>query len=266
MSDLLEFQSRYRDCAVRIPDGTPFLHDEEGKISLHYEFSTIQSCMRKDAPDELVLDYTRAMMGFLLLQPFPERIAMIGLGGGSLAKYCHRHVPGADFTAVELRPEVIALRDEFQVPRDGPLFRVICADGADYIRGPAEPVDVLLVDGFDLRGQPGELCSLGFYDHCFAKLRDGGVLAVNLWGGDPKYGTYTSRIRDVFEGLALVINAEDKANKIAFAYKGADFPSRSTLSDRIRTLGAAHAVNLHATGQKILQRLHQCSPPGRDFP
>jgi spermidine synthase len=266
MSDLLEFRSRYRDSAVRVPDGTPFLHEDEGKISLHYELCTIQSCMRKDAPDELVLDYTRAMMGFLLFQPSPEKIVMIGLGGGSLAKYCHRHIPGVDFTAVELHPEVIALRDEFQIPRDGPHFRVICADGADYIRGSCEAVDVLVVDGFDLRGQPSELCSLGFYDHCFARLRDGGVLVVNLWGGDPKYGTYTSRIREVFEGRALVINAEDKANKIVFAYKGADLPSQSTLSDRIRTLEAAHAINLQVTGQKILQRLHQCSPSGRESP
>ena len=44
------------------------------------------------------------MMGFLLFQPAPARIAMIGLGGGSLAKYCALKLPEADFTAIERRP------------------------------------------------------------------------------------------------------------------------------------------------------------------
>ena len=89
--------------------------------------------MLKAAPERLVLDYTRTMMGFLLLQPAPQRIAMIGLGGGSLLKYCRRHLPDAEFTAVEISPEVIALRRQFGIPDDDARLRVVCADGADFV-------------------------------------------------------------------------------------------------------------------------------------
>src|ERR1035437_6295934 len=89
---------------------SPLIHEENGELSLHFNFPTIQSRMLRDDPERLVLDYTRTMMGFLLLQPKPERIAMIGLGGGSLVKYCRHRLPDSDFTAIELSPDVIALR------------------------------------------------------------------------------------------------------------------------------------------------------------
>ena len=54
-----------------------------------------QSRMRAGAPDELVVDYTRTMLGALLLHPAPRRIGMVGLGGGSQAKFCLRHLPQA---------------------------------------------------------------------------------------------------------------------------------------------------------------------------
>jgi spermidine synthase len=34
-------------------------------------------------------------MAFLLFNSRPDNVAMIGLGGGSLAKFCHRHLPAS---------------------------------------------------------------------------------------------------------------------------------------------------------------------------
>ena len=46
------------------------------------------------------------MMGFLLFKPEPGNIAMIGLGGGSLAKFCHRDLPRSRIQAIEINPHV----------------------------------------------------------------------------------------------------------------------------------------------------------------
>ena len=124
----------------------PLLHEENGELSLHFGFPTIQSRMLKSDPKRLVLDYTRTMMGFLLFLPNPERVAMIGLGGGSLAKYCNQNLPGTDFTSIELSPNVIALRNSFGIPADSSHFRIICADGAEHVRSETDAYDVLLVD------------------------------------------------------------------------------------------------------------------------
>ena len=223
---------------------------------MHFGFEATQSKMQKNDPSKLILGYTLTMMGFLLFQPKPERIAMIGLGGGSLAKYCLRHLPDSHFTAVEINPSVIALRDTFEIPPDGTHFKVVCGDGAIYVQNQNEPVDVLLVDGYDRDGQPGQLGSLKFYDDCYEKLRDGGVLAVNLWSGDFEFDTYCDRIRESFHGQVIVVDSEDWGNKIVFAYKGGNFPpSLTSVSERVLEFAPSHTVSLHSTAQKVMKTL-----------
>ena len=236
------------------PGDSPLLHEENGELSLHFNFPTIQSRMLKADPERLVLDYTRTMMGFLLFNPAPERIAMIGLGGGSLAKYCRRKLPTCDFTAVEYSPEVIVLRQEFGIPDDGDCFRVLCADGADFVRREIDAFDVLMVDGFDAGGQPAQLCSAEFYDNCQGALRHGGILVVNLCADDTGYGRYVARIRSAFDGKVVVVEADEGENKIVFACKDGHFPPGfNELTARLRVLESTHPVELDLTAQKILR-------------
>jgi spermidine synthase len=232
--------------------GKPYLKDDEEELALHFDFRTVQSTMSKADPTALTLGYTRSMMGFLLLQPEPRRIAMIGLGGGSLVRYCRHHLPEADFTAVEIDPAIIALREDFRLPPDGEHFRILCADGADYIRQPMDPVDVLLLDGFGLEGQPRQLCSTAFYDYCYARLAPGGVLVVNLWAGDEMLPIYLGRLRQCFDGQVVLIDAQEEGNHVAFACKLAEFPPRrELLKERAAALAPGQPVNLPDTAERL---------------
>jgi spermidine synthase len=89
-------------------------------------------------------------MAFLLFNSEPKRIAVIGLGGGSMPKWCYRQLPAAHITVIEINPKVVALRDQFYIPVDDDRFRVICGDGTDYIAETPGSLEVLLVDGFDI--------------------------------------------------------------------------------------------------------------------
>lgn len=234
--------------------GDPVVREHDGSLSLDFDNSTVQSRMLQADPAGLVLEYTRLMMGFLLLQPAPARIAMIGLGGGSLAKYCARTLPEADFTAVEISPRVIALRDVFGIPPDGLRFRVCCADGAAFVRRDGEPLDVLLVDGFDRGGQPAELCSAAFYDACRDRLGSGGVLVVNLHTSEPTCRVSVERIGQSFDGRIVVVDADGSENRVVFAGADAPFPPPfAEFVRRLRALETAHSVDLGTTMRKILQ-------------
>ena len=249
---------------VSAPTGEPVLREESDGLSLLFEDGAVQSRMLQADPAGLVLEYTRLMMGFLLLQPAPARIAMIGLGGGSLAKYCGLKLPRADFTAVEISPEVIALRDAFGIPPDGPHFRILCGDGAEFVRGDAEPFDVLLVDGFDRGGQPERLCSAAFYDDCHARLADAGVLVVNLHSDDPAHVGFVDRIRDSFFGRVVVVKADESDNEIVFAGMATPFPPPfGELVERLRALEASHPVRLDVTLRKIVQYAESPAAPRR---
>ena len=67
----------------------PFVYEDERTVSLHFDIAAIQSRMRRADPTALELDYTRTMMGFLLIEANPASLLMIGLGGGSLPTFCH---------------------------------------------------------------------------------------------------------------------------------------------------------------------------------
>ncbi|MCK7473843.1 MAG: hypothetical protein MZV49_10665 [Rhodopseudomonas palustris] len=88
---------------------------------------------------------------------------MIGLGGGSIAKFCHHHLPRTRFTAVEVDAEVIALRQEFAIPDDDERFEVVHDDGANFLSRTALRPDVVLVDAFDEIGVAPSLASLEFH-------------------------------------------------------------------------------------------------------
>jgi spermidine synthase len=195
----------------------PFITRDADTRSLHFPHSELQSSMRLDRPDELQVDYTRTMMGFLLLQPRPRNITMVGLGGGSLVKFCHRHLPSACLTVVEINPGVIALRREFSIPDDDARLSVRADDGALFVRTAAATIDVLLVDGFDHTGQPPALCSQAFYDDCFRALAPGGVLAVNLHFDHPEHSLFLDRIACSFKGNAMQVLAREKGNCVVFA-------------------------------------------------
>jgi spermidine synthase len=201
----------------------PFVYESLSTKALHFSICEIQSRMQIEHPDALDLEYTRTMMGFLLFVPDPRVIAMIGLGGGSLAKFCFRYLPRARIRVVEINPHVIALRDEFRVPPDGARFSVERGCGARFVRRTQARPDVLMVDGFDAQGQPDQLGTQGFYDACADRLADGGMLVVNLHSGHASYDTLLQRIRHSFDGAVLAVGDTDISNSIVFAWKGGRF-------------------------------------------
>lgn len=236
--------------------GKPYVVERKGILELHFDRLSIQSEMDISMPDELVLGYTRAMMSFLLLEPSPKHITMIGLGGGSLAKYCYRYLPQTDMTVVEINPDVIALRNAFAIPPDDARFRVLLGDGAAYVSAPDTALQVLLVDGFDADGQTIQLSSQGFYNNCFAALADGGMMVANLWGSNPGCQEYVEKIKKSFANRVLVVNVDGSSNKIAIALKNVrTFPSPTTIRHNASLLGLTHSLNFLAKSNRLISAL-----------
>lgn len=232
--------------------------EKAGVRYLHLGSDTVQSAMRISAPHELVLSYTRAMMGFLLFHPEPRQFLMIGLGGGSLAKYVLHTFPEAGVTVVENNPRVIAAAHaQFAVPRDDPRLAVVPDDGGAYVQTHPECCDVLMVDGFDARSQVETLATENFYDHCRQALEPGGVMSVNLWSSDSRFDTFLQRIERVFTGQVVCLPAERKGNVAVFAVRGRVPVTRwDRLRERARALEPS-------TGLELLQfvgRLGELNP------
>lgn len=250
------FLSRFLQLLALTYSGKPIVHQKRKSLALMFDVFSLQSEMRLDAPDELVLGYTQSMMGCLLLCPEPHQIGMIGLGGGSLAKFCYRHLPGASISVAEIDANVIALRQQFCVPEDDERLAVHCIDGAEFVQQAPDRYDVLMVDGFDLYGQPLQLCSQRFYDDCYRALNAGGVLVVNLANDDLREtAAYLERMRHSFGDAVIVTDALDSLNTIVFCCKGG-MPGldAALLAQRMQGLGMLHPVFLRATAHSILSQ------------
>jgi spermidine synthase len=197
-----------------------YVTERFGVRSLHIGSDTIQSSMRLARPNDLELAYTRSMMAFLLFNERPERALMIGMGGGSLAKFAYHQLPLAAIDVVEVSPRVVVIaRQQFFVPPDDERLRVHIGDGAEWVARPGAAADVIVVDGFDGDSQVEELSTRAFYEACLNRLAPRGVLVVNLWGSDRRFHEYLERIEAAFPAGTLCLPAEKPGNVIVFGFR-----------------------------------------------
>ncbi|MFA7280601.1 MAG: fused MFS/spermidine synthase [Sterolibacterium sp.] len=240
-------------------DGTyrrPFILEDGQLRKLLFEFTHVQSVMTIDAPDTLTLRYTQMMMGFLLFQPNPANVLLLGLGGGSLAKYCYWHLPLANITVIEIDSDVMALRGHFMVPKDNARFRVIHGDGAQHVGAQEEPVDVLLVDAFDGKGMAKSVADRDFLQTAYNCLAVDGVLGMNLASDKARYKTLVADAQSVFDHQVHVILVSDDRNHILFALKNPQFvPNWRSMKLRAKELKKQYQLDFPAMVQKMERAL-----------
>jgi len=198
----------------------PFIVDNGRRRFLHFDFGAIQSVMEMENPQRLALAYTRKMMAFLLFNRSPKRILLLGLGGGSLAKFCYCNLPDALITAVEVNEDVIALRNEFGIPADNHRFRVVNGDGAAFLSVPAHRKDVILADACDRKGMAADLDSVEFYRSARSRLSAHGIFVINVCGDKITTATHLANLREAFDGELLSLQVRQDGNVIVFGFKG----------------------------------------------
>lgn len=244
----------------------PFVLDDGECRYLYFSVSLMQSAMRLKAPDALELRYTQEMMAALLFKPRPRRLMLIGLGGGSIVKFCYRRLPGTQVTAVELNPDVIAFRELFLVPPDDARLSIVQADGAAFLEQAEKGIDLLLVDAFDRTGYAPELACQEFFESAFEKLSGSGVLVVNLAGEPATYAGLVGRVMAAFDDRVLVVGVPEDGNHVLYAFKSRDFDPRwRALAQQARELKARFGLDFprfvekleRAAKQGIARRLWQ---------
>jgi spermidine synthase len=230
----------------------PFVIDDGKSRFLYFNVRLMQSEMSLKAPHDLAIRYTQKMMAFLLFQPRPKRIVLIGLGGGSLIKFCYQRMPSTQLTAVELDPNVIAFRDTFLLPPDDSRLQVLEADGAEFLENTEKGIDALLVDAFDKTGFAPSLANREFFDNAYAKLSGNGVLVINLAGEKETYAGLIGEAMHVFDDQVIVISVPDDGNHVLYAFKERHFEPRwRWLHNYAKELRAKFGLDFPAFVQKM---------------
>jgi spermidine synthase len=140
-----------------------YISEKFGVRTLHIGSDTVQSSMRIARPNDLEVSYTRSMMAFLLFNPTPANVLMVGLGGGSLAKFIYHQLPQTRTVAIEVNAQVVDIaRQYFCVPPDDDQLEIIVTDGAAYLQDHKLAADVIVVDGYDAESQVEALSTAAF--------------------------------------------------------------------------------------------------------
>jgi len=203
----------------------PTLSEVNGVRYLHFGTEWIQGAMRIARPDELVLTYAQQMMAWLLFADPPVEddgaIGLLGLGAGSLARFCLRHTASA-IEVVEWNPQVSSIcRNFFRLP-PGDRLTITHDDAARWVADPRHTgrCPVLMVDLYDAQAQGPVRDSAEFYRHCRRVLGETGVLSVNLFGHHESFPRNIANLTEAFDGRLLTLPTIAEGNRIALAFSG----------------------------------------------
>lgn len=203
--------------------------DAEGEVHIYqdrrFRYLTFgnaveQSCLDLANPVRLEHVYTQAMMLGLLFHPDVRQVALLGMGGGSLARALRAAVRGLRIRAVERRAAVIeAARAYFDLPDDA-RFDVVCAEANDFLQARRAAHDLIFSDLYLAEGMyPGQAES-GFLRRVRRSLSDGGLLIINHWASEFEINRVAFRaLAEAFDEQVLQLHVQG-GNIIAFAFRG----------------------------------------------
>lgn len=160
--------------------GSVVVWEDDGMRILSFDSLFEQSAMRLDNPLALVHEYTRAMLLALLFKE-PERVTLLGLGGGSLLRVLHKYCANSAFEVVELRKSVIHVAlDYFSIPNDERIT-LHHRNGVDYIREAGKhSSDMVLADMYRAYSMEGFQNTIRFLEQCWHMLTKDGWLVINF--------------------------------------------------------------------------------------
>lgn len=239
-----------RSAAVGVPIT---ISESDGARYLHFDTPWIQGAMDIRRPDRLLLAYVEQMMGWLLFLEPPARILQLGLGAGSLTRFCLRHCPDAQITVVDNSREVIETAHQwFAIPREHPRLKLLCRDAQAYLEPAARrgAYGVIQVDLYDMHARGPTLESEAFYRLCAEALAEPGIAAFNLFGAHASTTRNLRRIRTVFGDRVLELPATAAGNLVVLGFRGPALSvgwealeTRAALLERRLRLPARHWVS-----------------------
>jgi spermidine synthase len=235
--------------------------DRGDQRELRFGNHITQSARALNAPELLVLDYTRAMMAALLFVPKPATVLHLGLGGGSLPDNLHRHLPQVRQRVVELNPGVVEVAFRFFELPVSQRLEVLTMDGAEFLRRDTASYGLIFLDAFHANGAAPHMNGAPAFRMLAERLEPGGWLAVNTWGSDREnLAQVRTALIGVFPQLhALSVRAD--SNVIFFASARAQPPTAAQQKRRAQWLSQRFPLDFMA----LLERLRPAfAPPRRD--
>ncbi|MBM3853620.1 MAG: methyltransferase domain-containing protein [Verrucomicrobia bacterium] len=223
------------------PFGLVIVTEEHGLRTLWFEKGGArQSVIKPGDPEHLELPYASVAFTGLALCRQPDRVLVVGLGGGTLPMFLRRHYPAAAIDAVDINPDVVAVAREFLGFRDDKRLQAHVADGRAFIEKTRQPYDVIFLDAFGSDSVPPSLTTREFLHAVRRAVRPDGVVIGNIWdrASNPLYDSMVRTYQEVFDDL-YILPVRGAGNIILLALPRDEDLSRDELARRARRISNA---------------------------
>ncbi|MEH6577303.1 MAG: fused MFS/spermidine synthase [Amphritea sp.] len=201
-----------------------------------------------------VYEYIQAMLMALLFSPTPRHATLLGLGAGSLANALLHYSSTLEIEAIELRPQVVAVAQNWFQLDNSQRLTLHINDAKLYLEQSPASTDLIFTDIFNDHGMQEDQLDQIFLDNCYQCLSADGILVLNLWDeGKGFHPLARERLSELF-GRQWIFCPVDSGNLIVYAFKGgvSDISHRR-LQPAAKRLGKA----LNAPFNRLINKLQQ---------
>jgi spermidine synthase len=208
--------------------------DENGLRTLLFDNDVRQSVGKVGDPAHLELPYTRAMPVGLAFVDEPKRMLIVGLGGGTIPSFLHKHYPRCVIDVVDIDPDVVDVAKRFFGFREDATLRAYVNDGRRFIDQSPRPYDIIFLDAYGPDNIPYHLATREFLQAVRRKLAPTGAAVANVWSShsNPLYHSMVRTYQEVFDEI-YIQDVRGAGNRILVAlpwksrYRPADLAQRA---------------------------------------
>jgi spermidine synthase len=201
----------------------------------------IQGWQSLKHPLDFRSEFVEMQIAATMCVPRPRRVAVLGLGLGTVPRSLQSLYPPIAVEAVEIHQEVVDVARNYFGLRPSETFRVSVVDASSWVeRAPTDHFDAVYVDLFSREGLCDFVSTDAFIDQLARILRPGGLICFNLIRGRRLNRTIGKKLNRLTHSL-WTMSGVRKSNMALFGVKGERIDplvslNRAMRVDRMRIL------------------------------
>ena len=168
-----------------------------------------QSCIYKNDPQRLVFNYTKMLFSGLLMLDKPEKVLIIGLGGGTMSNSLHQLFPDAQIDNIEIDPAVTKVARQYFGFFENENIKAITQDGRIFVKRAAikkQQYDWIILDAFNGDYIPEHLLTKEYLEEVKSILSPNGIITANTFSVSELYKHESATYHAVFGDFFNVRN------------------------------------------------------------
>ena len=143
---------------------------------------------------------------------------IVGLGGGTIFSFLHKHYPQTRIDVVEIDLVVVEVAKQFFGFIEDATQKAYVQDGRQFIEERPNAYDVIFLDAFGSENIPYHLATREFLEAVRRAVTAQGVVLADVWGPglNPLYDQMVRTYQEVFDEL-YILDVQGSGNKILIA-------------------------------------------------